>query len=55
MHMPAIAIFPLALTPFTEITHTYSFKNVTSVIGKKSAVMEIQKALYLLKHDQREG
>lgn len=36
-------------------THTYGFKNITSVIGKKSAVMEIQKALYLLKHDQREG
>jgi len=47
MHMPAIAIFPLALTPFTEITR--------GDWGGKSAVMEIQKALYILKRDQREG
>lgn len=60
-HMPAIAIFPIASIPFTEITHTV-FQKVTSAIEekKKSAVMdshtkEIQKALYPLKHDQREG
>lgn len=33
-HMPAIAIFPLASIPFTEITHTV-FQKVTSAIEEK--------------------
>lgn len=33
-HMPAIAIFPIASIPFTEITHTV-FQKVTSAIEEK--------------------